>query len=227
MNPFEDYKNGQPMTGEILEAVTRGIVRLQVQQEQRKHWGSHLKNQYGVERKPRTIRRWMFAVAAAVALLLLSIPLYQNIYRVDASQLATQYLQESPFPNPLIRKDVQLSVPEIRLRATEAYSRAEYEVAIPYYMQLLNNGEAQVDDYLYLGLSELYLSLPAKAVPHLETARQLALQTGRYQVETAWFLALAYVQRQQPEKAKPLLRTVQGHGGWNADKAARLLESLK
>lgn len=237
MNNLENYKNKATLTDNEMDAITGELIQGKFNQERRDAWKTKLANQHNIERttvttaatlpKKKGKMRVLYlasAIAAAILLAVIALPLLQSSGS-STDMLAMEYLEE-PFPNNLIKKDGNASASELRLRATEAYSAEEYVTAAERYQQLIATGDIQVDDYLYLGLSELYTEQFAASVQHLEAAQPLATQSKNFEQEVDWFLSLAYLRNEQNNKAKTLLQKIVESKSWRNQQASALLEQL-
>ncbi len=111
----------------------------------------------------------------------------------------------------------------VRLEALKTYAKKDYEKAIP----LLDKAFSIEKDSLllfYKGISHIGNSTSAQAIPILES-----LKTATFlSVDTVdWFLALAYLETNQKDKAVILLEKVKNtEGGKYHAKAAELLEKI-
>lgn len=231
MKNLEKFKKGI-LTAEETESYTKQLVQVKFDQERKDRWQQQLKDKYQISRfeqkKTGNIRRLFTVIGAAAAIGLLLVfaqPLLQKFTPKQYLQLTEQYLKEEPFPNPLVRKGEQETA-MLRLRAAESYSLGNYQKSIELNELLIKSKEAVVDDYFYLGLSHLYLNEYELALPNLQKASQLSIESrNRFQQEIQWFLSLALIKSEQIESAKATLKAIKSDE-WNFAKAQTLIQQL-
>ncbi len=235
MKNLEKYKRDMTLSEQELDTITRDLLKGKFNEERRNSWKSKLAAQHDVERtssattiemKPKDRGRLrplyiISAIAATIALLLVVLPLFQSS-GTSPQQLAMEYL-EKPFPHNAVRGD---EVSTTRLRATEAYNEQNFGAAMQQYNTLIASEEAEVGDYFYLGLSELYTEQYPLAVQHLEQAQALAASGKEFQQEIDWYLSLAYLQAEHTAKAKTLLQQIVNNKQWKQADAIKLLEQI-
>ena len=105
-------------------------------------------------------------------------------------------------------------------QAEKAYNSGDYETALPIFEKYPDNVEVQ----LAKGNAEYNLGKLDAATATFE--RIISADKYPYHEPTAnWYLALSYLQQDQPEKAKTALKTI--NSGEYYDKARRLLKEIK
>ncbi|MEN0048258.1 MAG: hypothetical protein AAF806_14445, partial [Bacteroidota bacterium] len=203
MKNIGKYKNQEELSEQELEEVTRAFIQVKFDQEKKEKWAAQLAQQHQIERTPTAkIRKIPFraiAIAASILLLIALIPVL-GLFRDSTEDLLAEYTIENPYPNKLIRKSTEADISEIRLAATEAYNELQYAVAIEQYQKLEQSNEANLEDLLYLGLSQLYEKQNQNAITTLEKARAVSKEEQRFEQEIDWFLALAYLQNEEEEE---------------------------
>ena len=167
-------------------------------------------------------RRTWFAAAASVLIIALSAVWMLTGNQPDHQDLFNSYY--TPYlnvVNPTLRADQPNNIP-VRDQAYQAYDRQEYQKAIDAFLSIPENEKA-AEDQLYLGISYLSLQNSAAAVPVLE---QYIGQQEQFSLQATWYLALAHVALDQPEKAIPLLTQVAVNEGFKAVEAKDLIKKL-
>ncbi|KAA3623645.1 MAG: tetratricopeptide repeat protein [Bacteroidetes bacterium] len=220
------------LQGEELEAFTEKFLRAKFDRDRKKRWGKILEEKHGINppgteprrRKGRTIYLWMGAVAAAVVLLFLAYPLFFNASENNYQQLADNYIQEEFFQNQEISKGDQ-DIETLEINAATAYNNKAFETAIENYDKIVEAGAAEDRHIFFLGLSHLYQGNYQQAIETLSGFVENE-DFNSFQLEASWFLALAYIKHNEPEKAKPFLEEIQ-KGSWNRQKAQNLLDLLE
>ena len=114
---------------------------------------------------------------------------------------------------------------DFRVQAIHAYSINSYKKAIQYYNQIPN---LKGEDFIFKGLSYLYLNQSEKAIPLLQKAIALIpFKSFRSDEEIKWHLCLAFIKNQEFEKAKLELRSLANNKKSKRQKDAQiLLDSL-
>ncbi len=127
------------------------------------------------------------------------------------------------YPNvvyPIVRGE---EGPEPKTKAFLAYQNGEYTAAVALFTELYTN-QAEPDFLFYKANALLQLDRGQEAIPVLKNH----LETGDTLTEkTSWYLAMAYLQVDDPENAAKILQTVVEDGGFKVEEAKILLKSLK
>lgn len=230
MENFEKYKNQEQLSEQELEEITRNLIQAKFNREKKQKWATQLTQEYQTERtqtaKIRKLPLTTIAIAASIVLMLALIPVL-GLFRTSTESLLAEYTIENPYPNKLIRKSTEADISEIRLEATEAYNQQQFEKAIQQYQELEKSKEANLEDLLYLGLSQIYEKQSQNAVNTLEKAQIESQQEQRFEQEINWFLALAYLQNEEEMKSKKLLEKIIEENAWRAMDAGKLLENIE
>ncbi|MEM9884523.1 MAG: hypothetical protein AAF849_01430 [Bacteroidota bacterium] len=229
MKNLDQYKSQEAMSEQELEASSRVFIQAKFDEAKKASWADQLEKKYQTERtttaKIRSIPFRAIAVAASIVLLLALLPVL-GLFRDSTEDLLAAYTVENPYPNQLIRKSAETTLAELRVSAAEAYNQQQYALAIQEYQKLLQDKQANVEDLLYLGLSQIYEKQSADAVATLEKAVLQSKQEQRFEQEIDWFLALAYLQNEEVGKAKRLLEKIVANQAWRAADAEKLLNSM-
>ncbi len=163
----------------------------------------------------RSILMWLIPVTAAAAMLLLFfLPSMQP--ELSSVQQVANYLE----PYELSFGDRGQSA-DVLLEAGQAYQTKEYDAAIPLLQQAIE--ESQDGKYrLALGISLLEVG---KSAPAIENFQDLISNADPIYTEHAqWYMALAYLQQNNPNAAAPLLQILAANPkAFNHSKAKNLL----
>lgn len=228
MENLEQYKNQGEMSEQALDEVTRAFLQAKLDREKKAAWVNRLAEKHQIHRTPtakvRSIPFRVIAIAASILLAIALIPIL-GLFSNSAEALLAEYTIENPYPNRTIRKSTEADLSEIRLNATEAYNQQQFAAAIENYQQLVQQDQAQLEDLLYLGLSQIYEQESQNAVETLEKAQVLSVQTQSFEQEIDWFLALAYLQNEAVADAKQLLDKIVNTNAWRAADAQKLLDA--
>ena len=165
----------------------------------------------------RPIFKWAIA-ASIIVLVVLGTLLFQS------SPNETLFAQNfEPYANviqPVVRGDEPNN---ISTQAFVAYENAEFELAETHFTTLVNSTN---DSYalFYLGNVKLALGKADEAIPLLNSY----MTTGEnLSSQAQWYVALAYLQLDDPAEAKVVLKKIIRFKGYGATEAAILLDSLK
>jgi hypothetical protein len=206
-------------TEEEQDAILCNIVRAHLDTENRTKWATQLLQQ-GIVRQPAKKRRsWkIFALAAAVLVLIASVGIWQWQKPQTPEALALQFIQEDePIQLPAgFRGDAAANAQ--RAAAIEAYHAKNYTAAI----QLLNSAGQQ--DLFLLAMCYFYTRDYQRAIPMLI---QVNATGGTYRTQATWFLALAHLRSGNTAAAIPYLQQLsEDQGAGYAEKATQLLQSI-
>lgn len=168
-------------------------------------------------RGKKTFTRWL--VAASIALLA-GLTYFVAFESHSPQDLASDYF--TPYRNVVHPIERGEHSEDKKTQAFSAYTSGRYSEAMPLFHQLF-----QEDGTPYLLFYEantlMQLDRAKEAVPllqeHMATDDSLA-------DKSAWYLALAYLQLDNIDKAKELLRQIVAEGDYKAGEAQELLEQL-
>ncbi len=212
-------------------------LRQKMDADYRKRW-QHQLSQRGIERAaPARVmvinRRRYLSLAAAVVVLLAAGWWITGLFNAPASlQLADQYLQETG------RQAVQVSMGggreadvELWQAGRDLYTQKNYKAAAAKIEALAADQSLSVEQSFLLALSYLQDVPPDYdlALQQLSAAEQTNADNGTttYQAEITWIRALALCKKGDREKAKNILQGIVEEGGWYAEKAANLRQSME
>ena len=148
---------------------------------------------------------WQWSAAAAgVALLAAGWMLVRQSRSGPTSsvfQLEKPAIRTPATTDLLWRGATDSGAPEDLTRALESYRADDFAEAARRLRALLNRYPQSAAGHFYLGVSELFLHRATDAVTTLEAAERLAKDDADLAHEAAWYLALAYRQTSQTERA--------------------------
>lgn len=174
--------------------------------------------------KPKFTLVWnkkVFSIAAAVILLICSIPLlYITIIKNDIKidQFAEQSHAISPFT---MRTDESLNAQQKAL--TEAlfiYNTKEHKKALNLFKDYESKYEVSNQITLYMGICELHVGKLDEAIENFSTVCQTEKSHLDYVQEAEYMLALAYLKKKDKTTARALLDKVMGQEQHNYKKLA-------
>jgi predicted Zn-dependent protease len=169
------------------------------------------------EKKPFILRGWL----AAASIAMFALAAYWFVFRekpVQLSPLVAAYFKPYPAIGITRGGDEQ----NIRLEALKTYAGNDYKHAIPL-LQKAFDVEQDSLLLLYKSIAHIGNGEATQAQPILES-----LQNHTSLTETAqWYLALAYIESKNKEKALPLLQNTLSAEGSYQQAAQELLEKIK
>jgi hypothetical protein len=217
---------------EKMEQIAEQHISYTLDQEKREAWKKKLEERHGLKRTPpakkvRTLTPLYrgIAIAASLALLIAAFFLFrpsENTYQ----QLADSYLESlPPMADQLTFRTKDDNKDVARANVENAYLRGDYETAIPFWQEMVDDGTATAYDQFYLGQSYLRQqdSQPELAIPLLLSARA---DIPEIQQEINWTLSLAYLKAGQLEEARQLLATIVQENAYMQKKARKLLAAI-
>jgi hypothetical protein len=174
--------------------------------------------------RPFWQRPMMLGIAAAVIIILAGIWIFQPAADAPADLFAENF---QAYPPPA-RLRGATSQDQIWSNARDAYVQADYAQAAQQFEFLLAQDSTAQPAYLlhfYAGISQLAQpSLEAeKAISHLEI---VARTDSDYVQPAQWYLALAYLQNKELQKAKALLEEL-AKGNYRKEAVDLLIKGLK
>ncbi len=162
-------------------------------------------------------RRKVYWLAASVIFILGMVFVYNLVsnQQQSAQKLFDQYY--SAFPRPQIRGNADTQ------KALDFYSAEDFSTAIPL-LETLVLAQDSLNHYrLFLGSSYLSLAEPNQAIEALEPLLQ---ERGLSKNHARWYIMLAYLKKEDLEKAKTLLNEIIAVGDDYLKKAKTLLSQL-
>lgn len=233
MNQLNKFLNDE-MDDEAMEEFAENILYQKFDHDKKQVWSQILKDKHGLERHQKieqtakvfTLRR-ILSIAAGIALIL-GVFYFVDSTGLPADQaLAQSYVDELPImADQLVARKGDFEVDKTRLKANEAYINLDFDAAVGYWNEIVNNKAETPYDLFYLGVSTLRASSsePEKAINYLLEAQN---STPSLKHEINWLLSLAYVRSGQVEKARPILEEIVSKQEYMSKQAAELLKTLE
>lgn len=168
--------------------------------------------------KVRNINRGAW-IGVAAALLLLMGMFWWNTQTANSDQLFAQHFQ--PYPNiiaPIVKSKTP-STSEYEL-AFQTYEQGDYQKAIPL-LEKISSEEGK----FYLAISQLANGDGKQAIPLLFDLNNDP--SNRFYQASQWYLALAYLKTDQPDKANDILDLIKRIPNHNFYKQMRDLSEKK
>ncbi|NIM62573.1 MAG: tetratricopeptide repeat protein [Acidobacteria bacterium] len=172
-------------------------------------------------RRRRVVPTWVLGAAAMVAIVgFVSLQLLDPGATAPSVTLpgGEAYTFEAPAAPPLVRDGGLFA------RGRNAFADGDYAKAAAAFEKVDESDPLYSDAAFYAGVSHLLNDNDPPAVERLTLARELAIADGLSGNEAAYYLSLAQIELGNHERARELLRGIDG--GPNAANAARLLQLL-
>lgn len=166
--------------------------------------------------------RKILSVAAAIVLLFIG---YQWFFNNDLSTQEIYASNFEPYPMLLDQRSIdEDGSPSITLnKAISFYSNKENAAATAAFQQLLESDPENIIYIFYLANSHLANQEAKKAVPYFE--KIITLDDPSFVEQSRWYLALAYLQKNNKENAKAILEKIQ-KGQYHFREAQNILNNL-
>ncbi len=178
-----------------------------------------LKTPQGEEQKVKAFpTKWLVA-ASVVVLVGLAYFFTANQTTGPQDLFAENFKPYRNVTHPITRGE---EATDMKTKAFLAYSKEEYKEAIPLFTELYSS---QKEPYylFYKANALIQLNKAAEAVPLLQ--EHLGTQDSLTD-KSHWYLAMAYLQLEDTEKAKRALKTVVENKTYKAEEAKQLLDAL-
>ena len=170
--------------------------------------------------RPSKSGRLLALLAAVLLLLLLALWLFRPSDPPSPAQIYADNFQRYDLVDPT-RSPTQ----SFRL-AKEAYANGDFVAALTALEELLEQDPDNLSLLLGAGNCLLELGEPARAISYLQ--RALAADDLLYKDTARWYLAMAWLQSDQPDKARPLLGQLAARSESSYQSRAReILRQLK
>jgi tetratricopeptide (TPR) repeat protein len=210
-----------------LDLISRSLLRAHKQSQRKAKWEQRLAAEHATvrtaRRSPRLhALRWPIGIAASIGLLLAVYFLMPPFASTPTpNQLASTFLTEvAPPASGNIRKG------EGRQSGSEFFDLGEYAKAIAALEAGLQQGKAEENAPLLLGISYLYTQQPDRAIEVLTNFGTNNKTTARkYNDILRWYLGIAFIQTNRYEEAKRQLAQLQP-GDWQYQKAQDWIQKL-
>lgn len=232
-NDIEEYTEREVIIGKAVQKAIKTDYKKELRDL---HLELEKEGKLNVARATGKVKRLTavryFAAAAVIGLLLVAGLFY--FPKGEQDIFANNF---EPYED-VLSEDVEIVLSErgaaLDVEALEAlqkglkdYQKENFEQAIPVFEQYLKSSAKDYktnDVQFYLAVSNLAVGNKLKAIESFEKL----LKSEKFKLKTAtqWYLALAYLQNNQNEQAKPLLEILKTNEKY-ADKAQKILEGLK
>lgn len=159
--------------------------------------------------------RWVISVAASLIII-------TSFWWLSLSSVSNEDLFESYFsryPDVVsVRGNINLNL----AKGMEEYSSGRYDTAKKYFNSVSSNSNQKQDAIFYLAMSHLILKETNQAIEYLE---ELSIQKTQYQPQVNWYLALAYLRKNDNNKAISCFKMIEKDAFKSAE-AQKLLNEL-
>lgn len=166
-------------------------------------------------------RNLIFRLAAAITLILGVVAIYWlNLDRQSSEELFIAYYE----PYPMVLNQRSGNQDEAYRAAINAYQNGEYENALTYFDQLIEQDTLVAISKFYQGVIHLNLKESAAAITKLISVADSKNQL--IQQQALWYLGLAYLLEQESEKAISTLQRLQQAGDYKQEEVATILKEI-
>lgn len=175
---------------------------------------------------PRKLPRWIWAAAAAVALIAAFFIFSPSgsTSGDDSKAVFAEVFKPYPALQSVRAEDDSGRVVSSIETAMRTYEAANYAEAIPQFQQIVQEDPAYTRAQFYLGNSYLVLKKNGEALDAFDIV--LSQPSNVFHEQAAWYKALAYWQDGSTWRCKGVLKDIQAGGGSYAQAAGSLLEKL-
>ncbi len=233
LNRFDKYLKGKLPEVE-MESFTKEIVKDYFEEDAlKKKWNTILENENHLHTKDDKVhsirpRKWkpflLGGLAAAASVLLLLFAWFSYEEKPNHKKLLAAYISV-PFQESISRKG---PVEELQNQALEFYYTKDYLKAATTF-EKINELDQSRNWIFYIGLCQLYQKNASAAIEYFN--QSLLHSDQVYQIESHWYLGLAYTMNNDLAAAKKHLEIVATHSeyenAWNVQEAKALLASFK
>ncbi len=163
-----------------------------------------------------TFKTWSISVAIAVLIVLVGYFLLRTLSVLPGEKLYFAYYEPKQVPDSLINSENP-----IISEAISNFRNKEYEQAETLFEKLKVEDESDFAQF-YLGLCQLELDRPEKAIPTLS----LVSQKSDYFFEATWYGAMSFLKLNKLEEAKRLLLINDANPNFYSEKAEEILQKI-
>jgi len=173
-------------------------------------------------------KRWLgLGLAASLIAVLIAFATIYNNPKPPFDVVAQVDTYFEPYPNITTSRSIDSTLKKAYEAGLEAYTKEQYELALKYWQQVPDSAISW-QQWRYMG--NAYLALrPSYATQAIEALQQAQAQESVQNGITQWYLALAYVNNKEPEKAEPILQAIINNPDTDrayAQKAQKLLNAM-
>lgn len=215
---FESYlsQNMSEADSALFEKLLKDNPEYQVQFHafQEKSKGKHTKKSPA---KRSSIKTWSISAAIAVAIVLVGYFLIKTLSMPPGEKLFMSFYEPKQVSNSASYADNQ----ELS-RAIATYQNQEFEEAEALFGKLKSENESDLTQ-LYLGLSQLAIDRPEKAIPTLS----LISPESDFFLEANWYMAMGFLKLNKLEEAEKHLEISASKPNPYSEKASEVLLKLR
>ena len=196
----------------------------------KKKLSKKLESDYGVVRDKlpvprRRVLRIVSSIAATLAVLVM-FNVFFNPFGPNATELAENMIQETPL---LLPEDFNVrgenNIFNLENDIQDALSQEDYARAKDLFIRKEQTTPLSLLDKFYYGISLLKLS-EENSQYTIGYLNEVANTQNPFQMDAKWYLALAYVQNEEFEKAKSILTEMVENSNYQKSNAKKLLKKL-
>lgn len=219
---FESYLNGKMSEEDasLFEKLLKENLEYQIQFDQfrEKFTGNSVSEAQPIQpsSKISTIKTWSITAGIAVAIVVVGFFLIRSLSMPPGEKLFLSYYEPKQVPDSVTNLDNQLIVEAISTYQSKDYAKAE-----SLFENLKNEDESDLSLF-YVGLCQLELDRPEKAIPTLS----LVSQKSDYFFEATWYGAMSFLKLNKLEEAKRLLLISDANPNFYSEKAEEILEKM-
>ena len=166
---------------------------------------------------------WKYWAAAASVVLITAVSYL--LFFASSSDSAKQVYAANFKPYLNVLEPINRDNANIRNQAMALYQKKEYEKAIELFNQKIMTEPENGDMLFYRGVSFMCVENWDNAIADFKKISSLN-EKSRFDTQSRWFLALAYLGKNDVKSCKTVLKALEENGGEYIPKAQQLLEQL-
>lgn len=220
---FESYHNGKMSEEDasLFEKLLKENLEYQIQFDKFREEstrGSVFENQ-PIQSKSNisSIKTWGITVGIAIVIVVVGLLLIRSLSMPPGEKLFLKYYEPKPVPDSVINSENQMLN-----EAISNFRNKEYQEAQSLFEKLKDEDESGFAQF-YLGLCQLELNRPEKAIPTLS----LVSQKSDYYFDATWYGAMSFLKMNKLEEAKKLLMISDANPNYYSVKAEETLQKMK
>jgi len=220
LNEDDELKKEYELQKEIKSAVQEDdIMELREQLEDLGHSEKS-------KRKIHLNRSDILSIAASITLFIgVGLLMLFHNQRTYPDDLYASYFE--PYPNIYSQRSVggNSSPGETKKKAFLAYEQENWRESKSYFNELLEKNPDNVEYTFYLGVLNLKLDNPDKAIEQFQTILQK--NDPLFKGQTTWYIALGYLRKSNIDKSAYFLNKIIREDMANKGKASELIKKLE
>lgn len=172
--------------------------------------------------KAKSIKNWIVSILISVVIVFAGYFLFSKLSMSPGQKLYTKYYET--YPNQAISGSTEGNGSGLKAEAFQAYEKGDFQKAAALFEQVQTQADS---DYalLYLGICQLELGRPEKAIPVLSLIPANS-KTASKEV-ASWYEGLGYFKLNMLDKGKKSLQITAAKPNPYQAQAQAILESLK